>query len=211
MASEVRAVAGRVALVEEQVEDMEDGSQSLRAFRRRGKRERLGGRLHLGLRPTDPLRHRRLGDEERRGDLAGREPAHRAQRQRDGRRRSERGVTAHEHEHERVVLTGRRIRRRDRPRRGEVFAAASGVVAPVVLDHAPGRDADQPGDRLVRGPVGGPGRCRREEHFLNRVLGIGEVAVTAEHDTEDPRRQLAQQVLDARRVRHISGSGALRV
>ena len=65
--------------------------------------ERDGRVLHVLLRAADPLRHRRLGNEERPRDLRRRQAADRAQRQRDRRRGRERGMAAHEHEHERIV------------------------------------------------------------------------------------------------------------
>ena len=60
----------RVALVEDQVEHLQHDARAARRARRRGgssKRPPVGDR---GLGPADPLRHRRLGHQERRGDLA---------------------------------------------------------------------------------------------------------------------------------------------
>ena len=76
-AGEVGTAAGGVALVEQQVEHVEHGSQPLGPLAGRRKGERLVGRLDLGLGPADALGHGRLGDEEGGGDLAGGETADR--------------------------------------------------------------------------------------------------------------------------------------
>ncbi len=144
-------------------------------------------------------------------DLAGGQTADRPQRERDRRGRCERRVTAHEHEDQRVVAARRgldvRIGARDRPGRREVFAAAAGVVPPVLVDHAPRGNPDEPGEGVVGLPVGRPGVRGGDERFLGRVLRVGEVAVAPDHRPEHLRRELAQQVLGVRGA-HISGSGA---
>ena len=86
-AGQVRAAAGRVALVEQQVEHVQHGPQPARPLVRRRQPERLAGRLEGGLGPADPLAHGRLRHQERGGDLPGGQAADRAQRERDGRRR----------------------------------------------------------------------------------------------------------------------------
>jgi len=118
------------------------------------------------------------------------------------------GVAAHEHEDRRVVVAGRRVRRDERPRCGQVLATASGGDAPVLVSHAAGGHADQPREGLVGRPLGGP-PGGGEQRLLRGVLGAGEVVIAADEHGEDLRRQLAQQVLGARRRGHTSGSGAL--
>ena len=171
--------------------------------------ERLSRRLDLGLGPADPLGHRRLGDQERGRDLAGGQAADRAQRQRDGQRRAERGVAAHEHEDQRVVAPRRRVRAGHRPRGGDLLPAAAGILAAVGVGQAARGHPDQPAERIVRLAVTRPGARGCDECLLRRVLGIGKVAVPADERAEDLRRQLAQQVLDRVRRGHSSGSGAL--
>ena len=104
----------------------------------------------------------------------------------------------------------RRLRGWIDQRGGEVLPPAAGVVAAVLVDHAAGRDADQPAERVVGHAVGRPLRRGGDERLLHGVLGVGEVAVAADDGTEDLRRELAQQALGARpAVDHTSGSGAL--
>jgi hypothetical protein len=57
----------------------------------------------LRLRPNEPLRHRRFGDEERAGDLGRRQPTEHPQRQRNLRVDREGGVAAGEDEGEPLV------------------------------------------------------------------------------------------------------------
>ena len=102
--SQVGTAAAGVALVEQQVEDVQHRPQPLVPLSGGREAERLVRSLDPGLGPADPLRHRRLGDQERRRDLAGGEAADRPQGEGDGRRRREGGVAAHEHEDQRVVL-----------------------------------------------------------------------------------------------------------
>ena len=93
-----------VALVEDEIEDVQDGAEARARALRRRHREADAGALDALLGAADSLRHRRLGHEERARDLRRREPAHCAQRQRDGGRTRERRVAAHEEQNERVVL-----------------------------------------------------------------------------------------------------------
>ena len=98
-------VAGgrRVALVEDQVDDLE--------HRREPRGERvaardLEGHARLGERPLGPhdaLRDRRLRDEERARDLLGRQAAEQAQRERDARLGREDRVARGEDEAQQVV------------------------------------------------------------------------------------------------------------
>ena len=69
---------------------------------------------------------------------------------------------------------------------------------------------NQPADRVFGGaplrPLGGG----RHQCLQHGVLGVGKVAVPAHDGGEDPRRGIAQQVLDSGSVTHASGtSGAM--
>ncbi len=172
---------------------------------RRREREGLARCLDLGLGPADPLGHRRLGNEERGGDLAGGQAADRAQRERDGQRGGERRVAAQEHEDQCVVAPRGRVGAGHRPGGGELLAAPARVVAAVLIRQPAGGDPDEPSERVVGLPLGGPGCGCGDQRLLHGVLGICEVAVTADEPTEDPRRKLAQQVLEARARGHGSG------
>ena len=96
-------VVGGVAFGVDEVDGGEHGVQPV---------GQLGGAGHavgrvvvaqLALRPDDPLGDRRLGHEERAGDLGGVETAEQPQRERDLRVGGERRVAAEEHEPELVV------------------------------------------------------------------------------------------------------------
>ena len=173
------------------------------------QRERLLRRLELRLGPADPLRHRRLGNEECGGDLPGGQPADRAQRERDGRARRQRRVAAHQHEDQRVVVRRDRLARDQGPRRGEVFPPAPGLVPPVLVSHLARGHPDEPRERVVRRPVGRPGGGGGKQRLLHGVLRVGEVAVAPDDGAEGPRREVAQQVHGRRLAGHTSGSGAL--
>jgi len=73
-ARELRPAAGQVALVEDQVEHMQDGAQALCPLLTTRHRERDRRTLDGLLGAADPLRHRPLGDEERIGDLGRGQP-----------------------------------------------------------------------------------------------------------------------------------------
>ena len=84
----------------------------------------MPGILDALLGPADPLGHGGFRHQERVGDLRGRETAHRAKRQSDGRRRRESGMAAHEQAGSRVsslpaplssAAPGRRFCRRQLP------------------------------------------------------------------------------------------------
>ena len=100
---------GRVALVEDQVQHVQHDAQTISSLVVGREPELRAGRLDRLLGPADPLRHRRLGNQERASDLRRGQTADRAQGQCELRRRRQRRVTAEEQQRERVV-----VRRRDR-------------------------------------------------------------------------------------------------
>ncbi len=218
-AGQVRAAAAGVALVEQQVEDVQHQPEAFRALVGRRERERLARCLDLGLGPADPLGHGRLGNEERGGDLARGQAADRAERERDGQRGRERRMAAQDHEDQRVVAPrGLLVRAGHRPGGGQLLPAAARVVAAVLVGQPAGGHPDEPAQRAVGPSLGGPCGGGGNQRLLHGVLGVGEVAVTADERTEDLRRKLAQQVLEARARGHSSavtarghssGSGAL--
>src|SRR6185295_19760456 len=121
---------------------------------------------------------RRLGHEERAGDLGGREAAEQAQGERDPGGRGERGVTAGEDQPQPVVAHGALLRLRLALREPQRLGLA------VVAD----RLAAQPVERLVAGrrddpargggwhAVDGPAGDRRHERLLHALLGEVDVA-----------------------------------
>ena len=211
--------AAGVAFVENQIENVENGAQAPGALAFVGHAKRRTGRLDGLFRAADPLRHRRLRDQEGVGDLGGRQAADRAKRQRNRRRARERGVTAHEQQDEGVVLlavavaSGFRMRGgRDRRLHDDHgLAPPPGELGAQVIGHAPRGDLDQPAARIVGHPLGGPLDGRGEQGFLNRIFRGREIAEAPDDRAENLRRKLAQQVLGGEgwRTRHPSTGGAL--
>jgi hypothetical protein len=95
--------AATVALVEDQVDDREHRGEPIGQQVVGRHPERDPGGLDLALGPHEPLGHRRLGDEEGSGDLAGGQAAEGVQGQSDLRVGGQRGVTAGEDELQSLV------------------------------------------------------------------------------------------------------------
>ena len=96
----------RVALVEDQVNHREDRRDSVGQVGPGGYAVGDPRVPDLAFRPDQPLSHRRLGDEERAGDLRGAQAAEQPERQRDLRLPRERGVAAGEDQPQPVILHG---------------------------------------------------------------------------------------------------------
>jgi hypothetical protein len=156
-AGHVRAGARHVALVEDEVEHVEDDGQRLG----RGRREPRARGADRRLRPADALRHRALRNQERTRDLCGGQAADGAQRQRDLRGGRQRFVAAHEEELQRVVLVGRLARRR--LARQALLAAAPCTLAAQLVDQPPVRGGEEPAARIGRHAVARPLQRRVEE------------------------------------------------
>jgi hypothetical protein len=106
VAHECVAAARGVALVEHEVDRGQDGAQSVREIDIAWHSVRDSGVSDLGFAADDPLGHRRLGHEERAGDLGRRQAAEQAEGERDARRGRERRVAAGEDQAEAVVVHG---------------------------------------------------------------------------------------------------------
>ena len=106
----------RVALVEDQVEDLEDAVEALGEQVARRHAIRDAGIVDLALGPDEPLGERRLGDEEGPSDLRGREAAQRAERQRDATVHRQRRMAAGEDQPQSVVACRRQPSQRRRLR-----------------------------------------------------------------------------------------------
>jgi hypothetical protein len=210
---QVPARARRVALVEDHVEDVQGGGDALVAVAVR-QRERPARGADRRLGPADALGHRRFGHQEGPRDLRGRQPADRAEGQRDPARFGQRGVGAQQQQVERVVGRARRACqqfgvgargvapvRRVLGRHG-LLTPATGVLAAPVVGEPPAGHGHQPGDRFVGDAVARPAGGRREQRLLDRVLAEVEPAVPAHQRAEDQRRTRAQQVLDERIAAH---------
>ena len=97
-----------IALVEDQVDDREHGDEPIGQLMVGRHAEGDRGGLDLALRTHQPLRHRRLGNQERACDLDGAQSAERPQRERHLGIRRESGMAAGEDELESLVGHGRR-------------------------------------------------------------------------------------------------------
>ena len=147
-AHEVGAGRRRVALVEHEVEDREHRPEPLGQQVVGRDAERDAGAADLPLRAHEPLRHRRLRDEERVRDLGRREAADLAQRQRDAALGGERRVAAREDEREAVVgdrahvvlLGGELLQPPD-----ELRLLLEDLLAADPVDRAVARGRDDPG------------------------------------------------------------------
>ena len=209
-ADEPVALGRAVALVEDQVHDLQHAGQPVgqRLVRRHAIRDvRV---RDLALRARQPLPHRRLRDEERARDLAGGQAAERAERQRDARRERERRMAAGEDQAQAVVRHGAVVGVhvvllgvQPGELREPVDAIGRRPLAPEPVDRLPPRRDREPGARVARDAVARPGCDRRGERILDRVLGELEVAGVADRGREHRGALLAPRVLDrGRRVAH---------
>ena len=90
-----------------------------------------------------------------------------------------------------------------------VLSALTGLLAVQQIRQSARGDHDQPAERVIRTTLYGPGGRGGDERFLRCILGGLEMAITTHQRAEDPRRQLAQQVLEfvvGRRQAQMSSS-----
>ncbi len=78
-----------------------------------------------------------------------------------------------------------------------------------MIREATSRNLIQPAARIRGDSLRGPLRGRRDQRLLNRVLGIGEIAVTTGERAEHLRREVAQQVSDTGGYGQASFGGPL--
>src|SRR5579871_6101922 len=155
----------------------------------------------LALGAYEALRHRRLGDEERAGDLPGGEAAERAQDQRDLRLEGERRVRAGEEQLEPFVAEGRLLVLVGELVHGvgdlwELAAGLDPAIAPQPVDRAVARRDDQPRGGVLRRAGARPALGRDRERLLGGLLGAVEVAEEADHGGKHPPPLLAEDLLD---------------
>jgi hypothetical protein len=155
----------------------------------------------LSLRPHEPLRHGRLGDEEGARDLRRRQPADLAQRERDAEVDRERRVAAREHEFQPVVGDRRHpVLLVDRAQllqpAQQLRLAGERPLTPDAVDRAVAGGRDDPRARAGREPVPRPALHRSREGVLHRVLGEGEIAEDAGEDCDGARPFLAVDAID---------------
>ena len=190
----------RIPLVEDQVDDREHGVEPIgqQMIGRHSKRD--PGGLDLALCPYQPLRHRRLADQERSGDLASAHAAERTQRESYLGVGGQCRMTAGEHELESLVWKCRRVAHR--VLRCFVVGCLSylqqmrlhgerAIAANAVDRSAPGRrqqpDAGVGGDSVARPALRGD-----REGLLCGLLSKIEVAEEADQRSEDASPLLAE-------------------
>ena len=182
----------RVAFVEDEVDDLEDGRQSRRELgpARDFERDLLFGERPLG--PDDSLRDRRFGHEERARDLVGREAAENAEGQRDARLARQNWMTAREDEAKQIVADVV-VDRRVEIRRGRasfdldlvtylLTFAFERLLAANRVDRAVFRDRHQPRAWILGHARLRPTLQRRDERVLRQLLGDPYVT----HDAREP-------------------------
>ena len=193
----LKPLAGRrgVALVEHQVEHVQHDAQARGALLLGRQFEAGAGVRDRRLGAADALSHRRLGHEERAGDLRGSQAPDGAQRERQLRRRRQRRMTAQEQHRQRVVLIGDvGAGRRLLDERG-LLAAGPRRLGPQRVDQPPGGDGDQPAARIVRHALSRPLLRGRDQRLLGGVLSEVEAAVAPGDGGEDLGRELPQEPL----------------
>src|SRR5581483_8854376 len=157
------------------------------------------------LRPDEALGERRLQQQERAGDLAGREAAERAQRQGHLRLQGERRVAAREEQLEALVGERRGHGRRRLPLEQRQLRGER-PLAPDPVDRAVAGGDREPGagvrrDAVARPPFGGD-----RERLLGGRLGEVEVAEEADQGGEDAAQLVAEGLLEGQ-ARSISTTG----
>ena len=161
----------------------------------------MPGGADLPLRSHEPLRHRRLGDEEGVRDLGRREAADLAQRQRDAALGGERRVAAGEDEGEPVVGDRAHVVLLDRELlqpADELRLLLEDLLAADPVDRSVPRGRDDPGAGRARHAVARPALEGGREGVLHRVLGELEVAEDAREDRDGTAPLLSEDPLDVR-------------
>ena len=221
LAADQRIARGRgVALVEHEVEDVEDAVEPL--GQELGRRHAVGdpGVADLALRPDQPLREGRLRDQERPRDLGGREAAERAQRQRDPAVHRQRRMAAREDQPQLIVrdrahrVLGHDLHRRLLPLRleGRVarqqdLALRESPVPAQPVDRPVPRGGGDPRRGVVREAADRPRLERRDERLLDHLLGEVEVAQHADERRDRASRAFTEQAVDDL-VRDLGGRQA---
>ena len=191
-------VAAAVALIEDQVNDGENGVETLTEQVIRWHAERDPRRFDLSLGPHQPLRHRAFGYQEGTGDLVGAEPAEGAQGERHLRLDREGRVTAGEDEFQALVRERRGLHRRlssiVRDEQAELGCEGP-VAADAIRRPVPGRP-HQPGPRVIGDAVAWPSVGGHRERLLRGFLGEVKVAEETDQGGQDAAPFLAENLLE---------------
>ncbi len=176
-----RAVAG----IEDEIDGGEHGAEPLRQQMLRRHAEGNARVADLPFRTDQPLRERRLRDDERARDLGRRQAAHQAEGQRDLRIGCERRMAAREDQLESLVgnhcvlVAGKLLDPSEQLR-----LACERLLAPDPVDRAVARRRHDPGAGVRRHAVTRPALGSDEERVLHRVLGEIEIAENAAEDCD---------------------------
>jgi hypothetical protein len=198
--------SSRVAFVEDQVQHLQHGGQSVPSVLGRWEDKPSASGLDLLFGPADPLTHGDFTDPISVGNLSGGQSAHGSQRQRDLGDRGQNRMAAQEQQRQAIVSNRFLPRSRGRLTGQLVLATLPKLLGAELVDHAAVADPDQPATGMVWNAVVGPLLRGGEQRFLDRVLGDVEVAESAHQRAEHLRRLGAQQVLELwRGGRHLPG------
>ena len=197
-AGPIFAGSRRVSLVEDQVDDLQHRREPRSHLRLAWDLERHASVGQRPLRPDDALGHRRFRDEERPGDLLGRQASEQAQGQGGARLPREDGVARREDQAQEIVahvVLGRGLdvlRRRLLPRFelvAERLVLALGHPAPPDhVDRLLLRDRHEPGAGLVRDARDRPVLERGDERVVRELFGEAHVADHARKARDQLRR-----------------------
>ena len=154
----------------------------------------------FALRPDEPLRHRRLGDEERAGDLRCRQAAEHPQRQRDLRVDASAGwqqVKISASRSSGIVLTSSSSSSGASSTAREPLELSAPLrLAAQPVDRAVAGGGDDPGAGVRRDAVAGPALRGDRERLLDGVLGEVEVAERADQDRDRAPELLPERLGD---------------
>ena len=193
----------RVALVEDQVDDGEDGREAAGKLGFGGHAVGDAGVPDLALGPDDPLGHGRFRHEERPRDLRRLEPAEQPEGQRDLGGLVQRRMAAGEDQLEPVIGHGLLLEAEFRPRRVGAIQVMR-LRVPLVTDRLAAQPVDGPvagsrddprariGRQALRRPPGG----RHGERVLDRFLGGVDIAEKADQGSDAAAVLTAEDSLD---------------
>ena len=204
LANEPIAAARRVAFVEDEVDDGQHRAESCRQLRRLGHTVRDARVADLPLRTNEPLRHRRLGDEEGARDLGRRQSADQSQCERDLDARRERRMAAGEDQSQLVVAHRALLRflaalvAREAPLGFGVPLVAYRLAA-MAIHRAIARRGHDPTRRTRRHARRRPALERFDEGVLHHLLRDVDIAAHAHERRHRASVRLAERPLDRRR------------
>ena len=195
-----------VALIEDEIDHPQDRVEAL--WQQVVRRDAVGdpGVADLALRPNEPLRERRLGQEESPSDFGRREAAERSQRQRHLRLHCQRRVAARENEAKPIVGDGTHLLRPSfragalglqlgqLREEGLLFGEPLGPSN--AIDGLVPRGRRDPGARVVGHAAQRPLLKGDDERFLDGLFSQVEVAEDADERRDRPPRLVAEQAVD---------------